>query len=54
MTITLEQTYLDTQSRKHELEREIEELEKKLKTPQRTVDDIVLHIKLLKEYRQYK
>ena len=54
MSITLEQTYLNTTCRKQEIERELKELEEKLKSPERTVDDIVTHIKLLKEYRQYK
>ena len=54
MTITLENTYIDSETRKQEIERELEELNKKLKTPERTLDDIVRHIILLKEYRQYK
>ena len=53
MTITLEHTYLDTTTRKQEIERELEQLELKLQSPERTVEDIVRHIKLLKEYRQY-
>ena len=53
MIIALEQTYLNTTTRKQEIERELEEVERKLKTPERTVEDIVRHIKLLKEYRQY-
>ena len=53
MTITLEHTYLDTTTRKQEIERQLAELEEKLLSPERTVDDIVRHIKLLKEYRQY-
>ena len=32
-----------------EIDAELEKLEKKLKTPDRTVDDIVRHIELLKE-----
>ena len=54
MIITLEQTYLDSTTRKQQIERELEELEEKLKTPERTVEDIVRHIKLIKEYRQYQ
>ena len=52
MKITLEQTYIRTTTRKQEIECELAELEKKLKTPERTVEDIVRHIQLLKEYRQ--
>ena len=54
MKIVLEQTYVRPLTRKQEIERELEELEQKLKTPERTVEDIVRHIKLLKEYRQYE
>ena len=54
MKITLEQNYLSTTTRKQEIERELEELDRKLRSPEHTVDDIVRHIKLLKEYRQYK
>lgn len=53
MIIALEQTYLNTSTRKEEIERELEEIEQKLKSPERTVDDIIRHIKLLKEYRLY-
>ena len=52
MKITLEQTYIRTTTRKQEIERELAILEEKLKTSDRTVDDIVRHIQLLKEYRQ--
>ena len=52
MKITLEQTYIRTTTRKQEIERELAELETKLKSPERTVDEIVRHIQLLKEYRQ--
>ena len=54
MNITLENTYLDSTLRKQKIERELAILEEKLKTPERTVEDIVQHIKLLKEYRQCK
>ena len=54
MKIVLEQTYVGTQAYKEELKREIEEIERKLRSPERTVEDIVRHIELLKEYRQYK
>ena len=53
MKINLEQTYLSTNSRKEEIEQELYDLEQKLKSPERTVEDIVRHIKLLKEYRLY-
>ena len=53
MTITLKNTYLDSKTRKQELEAELLKLEQKLKSPERTVDDIVRHIKIVKEYRQY-
>ena len=53
MIITLEHTYLDTTTRKQQIERELDELEQKLQSPERTVEDIVRHIKLLKEYRKY-
>lgn len=53
MEITLEQTYLSTAARKIEIERELASLEEILKTPERTVEDIVRHIELLKEYRLY-
>lgn len=53
MEITLEHTYLSTAARKIEIERELAVLEEILKTPERTVEDIVRHIELLKEYRSY-
>lgn len=54
MKIYLEETHLGTLSRKAEIERQLEKLEEKLKSPERTVDDIVRHILLLKEYRLYE
>lgn len=54
MKIYLEQTHLGITSRKAELERQISALEEKLKTPERTVEDIVRHIQLLKEYKLYQ
>lgn len=54
MKINLQPTYLSTETRKQEIERRLFELEEKLKTPERTVEDIVRHIQLLKEYRLYK
>lgn len=53
MTIVLEQTYLDEATHKQEIEQELAVLEEKLKTPERTTEDIVRHILLLKEYRKY-
>ena len=50
MKITLEQSYVNT-TRKEEIKRELEEVEQKLRSPERTVEDIVRHIELLKEYR---
>lgn len=54
MKITLEQSYVSSQTRKQELERQLDELERKLQSPERTVEDIVLHIQLLKEYRRFE
>lgn len=49
MEITLEHTYTSTAAHRIEIERQLEQLEAKLKTPERTVEDIVRHIELLKE-----
>ncbi len=49
MEITLEHTYTSAAAHKMEIERQLEQLEAKLKTPERTVEDIVRHIELLKE-----
>ncbi len=54
MKINLQTTYLSTTARKEEIERQLFELEEKLKTPERTVEDIVRHIELLKEYKLYQ
>lgn len=54
MKINLDETYLGTTSRKEEIELMLSELDEKLKTPERTVEDLVRHIELLKEYRLYK
>ena len=54
MKIYLEETQLGTISRKVEIERQLAEIEEKLKFPDRTVDDIVRHIQLLKEYKLYE
>ena len=53
MKIYLEETFLVTTTRKEEIERELFKLEQVLKTPDRTVEDIVRHIELLKEYKLY-
>lgn len=53
MKIKLTQTYLDKADCLADLERQIEELDKRLKTPERTLDDIVRHIELLKERALY-
>ena len=50
MTITLEATFIDSRTRKEEIERELKELDEKLKSPSRTIEDIIRHIQLLKEY----
>ena len=36
-----------------EIERQLAELDEILKTPERTLDDIILHIRLLKEYKLF-
>lgn len=53
MKIALLQTFVAESTRKEELERQIAETEEKLKSPERTVEDIVRHIELIKEYKQY-
>lgn len=52
MKISLEQTYIDSVVSLARLENEIAKLEEVLKTPARTVDDIVRHIELLKAKRR--
>ena len=42
-------TYTNRAARLAELDRQIADVEEKLKSPSRTVDDIILHIQLLKE-----
>ena len=54
MKIALEQTFVTVGSRKEEIERQLAVIEEKLKSPDRTVDDIIRHIQLLKEYRLYE
>ena len=49
MKINLIDTYTDKNIRLAEIEREILSLDEKLKTPARTLDDIIRHIQLLKE-----
>lgn len=53
MKITLLNTYTNRERRLAEIERQIEELDEKLKTPERTLDDIIRHIELLKERNSY-
>ena len=49
MNITLFETHLTKKDRLDEIDRQLSALEEKLKTPERTVEDIILHIKLIKE-----
>lgn len=49
MKITLLNTYANNENRLAEIETQLAELDKKLKTPARTLDDIIRHIELLKE-----
>lgn len=49
MKIELVQNYLDKNCRLTEVEKELALLDEKLKTPARTLDDIIRHIELLKE-----
>ncbi len=49
MKITLLTSYSDKAGRLAEINKQIAELDKKLGTPARTLDDIILHIELLKE-----
>ena len=53
MKIKLTQTYLDQKTCLADIDRQIAELDKRLKTPERTVDDIIRHIELLKERALY-
>lgn len=48
MKIILPETYLNNTLSLSEIERELQEIEEKLKLPTRTVEDIVRHIELLK------
>lgn len=49
MKIELFESYTSEENHLAELERQIAAVEEKLKTPARTVDDIILHIRLIKE-----
>lgn len=48
MKVILPETYLNKELNLAEVERELQVIEKKLKTPERTVDDLIRHIELLK------
>ena len=52
MAITLENTYLNSEARKEKLKKELEILEEKLKTPERTLEDIVRHMQILLELKK--
>ena len=52
MKIELFESFTSEETRLAELERQIAEVEKKLKTPDRTVEDIILHIRLIKEWQE--
>lgn len=49
MKIKLLNTYADKEGRLAEINSELSKLEAKLKTPARTLEDIIRHIELLKE-----
>ena len=49
MKIELFKSYVNQEDRLAELDAKIAEVEETLKTPSRTVEDIILHIKLVKE-----
>ena len=49
MKVELITTYTSTEAQLAELDKQIAEVEEKLKTPDRTVDDIIRHIQLIKE-----
>lgn len=48
MKVILPETYLSDKLNLAAIERELEVIEEKLKTPERTVDDIIRHIELIK------
>lgn len=50
MKINIEQTYLNSKARLAEVEKRLSAVEEKLRTPERTVEDIAEHMLLLKEY----
>ena len=54
MKITLLNTLIDKAHRLAQINSELELLDEKLKTPSRTLDDLVRHIQLLKEKKSLK
>ena len=52
MKISLDQNYIDKVICLARIEKELEKVEEVLKTPARTVEDIVKHIQLLKEKKE--
>lgn len=52
MKISLDQNYIDKVICLARIEKELEKVEEVLKTPSRTVEDIVKHIQLLKEKKE--
>ena len=49
MKAVLHANHLQNTDRKRQVADELKELDKKLKTPQRTVEDVVQHMELIKE-----
>ena len=49
MKITLTNTYIDREDRLADIERQLAVIDKKLKTPAWTLEDVIRHIELLKE-----
>ena len=49
MKINLQPTYLNEELQMEDIQRQLIPLEEKLKTPSRTIDDIIRHIELIKE-----
>ena len=49
MKINLQPTYLNEELQLEDIQRQLIPLEEKLKTPSRTLDDIIRHIELIKE-----
>ena len=52
MKNSLDQNYIDKVICLARIEKELEKVEEVLKTPSRTVEDIVKHIQLLKEKKE--